>query len=230
MTSVGTYACKKFLWCVPPAHSWVPSRPKPARGKPPGLKQQANLWSPDPRSQPSRSWTLQWGWSPRLQGQRAVLTGSPEVHSLSLSLFSLLSSVAVKRHRGCDCHLYRQSVRLPKANQSSWLCVFIRQHLPPPALLVPTPDSRAGWGQSRTTETVETAGARGKRPQRKGCVSPVLCEGPRHVETFKATSEQQRTSWLFKEEGLGWGRQARKAHPASPQPAVPAAWGWRGGS
>lgn len=148
----------------------------------------------------------------------------------ALSLSSLLSSVAVKRHRGCDCHLYRQSVRLPKANQSSWLCVFTRQHLSPPALLVPTPDSRAGWGQSRTTETVETAGARGKRPQKKGCVSPVLCEGPRHVETFKATSEQQRTSWLFKEEGLGWGRQARRAHPASPQPAVPAAWGWWGGS
>lgn len=83
MTSVGTYACKKFLWCVPPAHSWVPSRPKPAGGKPPGLKQQGNLWSPDPRSQPSRSWTLQWSWSPRLQGQRAVLTGSPEVLSLS---------------------------------------------------------------------------------------------------------------------------------------------------
>lgn len=79
---------------------------------------------------------------------------------LSLSLFSLFSSVTVKRHRGCDCHLYRQSVRLPKANQSSLLCLFPPQHLPPPALRLPTPDSRAGWGQSRTTETVETAGAK----------------------------------------------------------------------
>lgn len=67
--------------------------------------------------------------------QRAVLTGSwsrlLSIRSLALSLS--LSLVTVKRHRGCDCHLCRQSVRLPKPI-SSFLCIIY-----PELLLLPLP-------------------------------------------------------------------------------------------
>lgn len=72
--------------------------------------------------------------------------------SLSLSL------VTVKRHRGCDCHLCRQSVRLPKPI-SSFLCIIYPEPLllPLPVCLLlhrmePSRAEREQWGLEREAQ------------------------------------------------------------------------------
>lgn len=111
------------------------------------------------------------GSDPEPCRQRAVLTGSWSrlfsIRSLALSLS--LSLVTVKRHRGCDCHLCRQSVRLPKPI-SSFLCIIYSE-----LLLLPLPRclQRHRMEPSRAEGTMEP----GERPRSGSWVPPSLC-GP----------------------------------------------------
>lgn len=115
-----------------------------------------------------------WGLTPShvdkgLYSQAAGVASSLFALLLSLSL----SLVTVKRHRGCDCHLCRQSVRLPKPISS-----FLRIIYPEPLLLLSLCSScSTGWSP---------AGQRGEQwdlergPGELGPgFPPCRCVGPR---------------------------------------------------
>lgn len=115
------------------------------------------------------------GPDPQATRTKSSTHRQPGVLVLCLSLFSL---VTVKRHRGCDCHLCRQSVRLPKANQSSLLCSFpgsISHLLRPPA--PHPPQAGAGGGGSAEAEwgpeTAEPAGVGGQEAKEDGPCAPL---------------------------------------------------------
>lgn len=92
---------------------------QPARGDPPSCNPQ------DPQTSgalaPGTGFPSESG-PPGYEDKERYSQAARGACSLSLPLsLSLSSLVTVKRHRGCNCHLCRQSVRLPKANQSSSL-------------------------------------------------------------------------------------------------------------
>lgn len=104
-----------------------------------------------------------------LYSQAAGVASS--LFALLLSLSISLSLVTVKRHRGCDCHLCRQSVRLPKPISS-----FLRIIYPEPLLLSlcvpPAPQDGAQQGREGTMGP-------GERPRKGGSWVPCHCVGPR---------------------------------------------------
>jgi hypothetical protein len=138
-----------------------------------------------PRVVVYQQWVL--GSDPEPCRQRDVLTGSwsrlLSIRSLALSL----SLVTVKRHRGCDCHLCRQSVRLPKPI-SSFLCIIypeLRLPLPVCLLLHRMEPSRA-----------EGTMGPGERP-RSGSWVPCHCVEPRLKTRAPNGSWQLKTQVSF---------------------------------
>lgn len=156
---------------------------------------------PKPEVTPRRKPALRSG--PQAKRTKRGTHSSQEL----LALCPLLSSVTVKRHRGCDCHLCRQSVRLHKANQSQRRARLIyQQHLPlqpPPAPPThPHHPGREGWEeQSRTWETAEPAGAEGKRPRERATVcGPDSADSPGD----SGASERPQASRLVPGVMTGW--------------------------
>lgn len=160
---------------------------------------------PTPGSQPSRSWN-----SPGA----LVTPGYKDKEQYSQAAFSLLSSVTVKRHRGCNHHLYRQCP--PPQSQSERLALPIYpgatscNPFRPPALH-PRLEGWVGAAQGQNTQR-NLAEASGKRPQGKGSMFPVLCVGSGLLHTLKATPWETAGSLALSrvEEGPRVGKMSQE--------------------
>lgn len=131
----------------PPALSWMPSpcvETNPARSN-----RRTSLQSPSPGSQPPGAGSP--GGSPGYEDKEGTHR-QPGV-ACSLSSLSLLSSVTVKRHRGCNCHLCRRCPP-PQSQSEPGACSACLPAASPPAVVScsshPRPGPEGWKGQSRT--------------------------------------------------------------------------------
>lgn len=181
----------------------------------------AALWAPDPRLPAMQGPRRQGGRSLGLRGQRAVLTGSPEV--LTRSLSSLLSSVTVQRHRGCDCHLYRQCP--PPQSQSAACSAYLPAASPTSTLQLPTrPPEGRGRGAEQDHGAIGGGGAGATGAGKGLCVPGAPC---RTQTRGHPQGDLCATAGCpaLKEEGPARTGLAGRTGSASPGPSVPAAWG-----
>lgn len=154
-----------------------------------------------------------------------------------LARSSLLSPlpVTVQRHRGCDCHLYRQCP--PPQSQSEQLVLLISPAAASPTSRPPAPHAglkgRVGAEQDHgdSGDCRRGVGGAGDGVQREKATEKGLCVSRALLKTQMHGDLQGKLGAAAERPGLSRrkdqrGKASKEDSLGQPRPSEPAAWGW----